>query len=255
MTRLIIIGAALAWISAAALAQDRITEGEFARPAPDLENGRAVAVGVLEAATGNADPRAACFRCHGIDGSGDRAAAFPRLTGQVAGYLQRALTEYASGIRDNPIMTPIAQALTDQEMLDVLAYYASLEDAPFPERIELDLELLRYGAALAAVGSAMSGYPACRNCHGPEGAGLPPNYPYLAGQYAAYMEARLRAWRDGTQGDGLSGVMAGIAHRMSDRDIAAVSAYYATIRPPGDTTDLVRSGVDPSLKAPLGAVR
>jgi cytochrome c553 len=246
MMRTLQIGAALACLSAAAQAQEPLASDRYAGSEPDEGNGRAVAVGALESATGGASPDAACFRCHGIDGAGDPAASFPRLTGQVYGYLHRSLEEYASGVRENPIMTPIAQALTEQERRDVSAYYASLDNAPHPPQPEVDLELLQYGAALAAVGSATSGYPGCVNCHGPEGVGLGPNYPFLAGQHENYLEAQLLAWRDGARGAGFYGLMAGIAKRMSDREIAAVSAYYASIRPAPGAPGLAQPGIDPA---------
>jgi cytochrome c553 len=230
--------AALAWAAATA-AQDA-RRGASSVAEPDLENGRSVAVGALTGVTGNASLEAACFRCHGIDGAGDPAAVFPRLAGQVYRYLYRSLEDYASGIREDPIMTPIAQMLTEQERRDVSAYYAALVDAPYSERSDVDLDLLQYGAALAAVGSATSGYPGCVNCHGPDGIGLAPNYPYLATQYVDYLEAQLLAWRDGTRGPGFYGIMAGIAQRMSDREIAAVSAYYASLRPAPEALGLVQ---------------
>lgn len=193
---------------------------------PDPEAGQAVAVGTFDAAPGGA-----CFQCHGQNGEGDAAAAFPRLTGQSYGYLVKSLLDYASGARENEIMSPIAEALTEQEMQDVAAYYASLEDDTFTPRPTPDVEQLQYGAALAAVGSADLGIQGCLNCHGPNGAGLGYSYPYLAGQHASYTEAQLRAWQEGTRtGDPLD-IMANIASRMSDREIAAVAAYYASLPP------------------------
>src|SRR5690606_13949705 len=85
---------------------------------PDPGAGQAVAVGTF-----NAGPTGACFQCHGQGGEGDAAAAFPRLSGQSYGYLVKALKDYASGARQNEIMSPIAEALSEQEMRDVSAYY------------------------------------------------------------------------------------------------------------------------------------
>ena len=195
-------------------------------PPPDPEAGQAVAVGTF-----NAAPGGACFQCHGQTGEGDAAAAFPRLTGQSYGYLVKSLKDYASGARENEIMSPIAEALTEQEMRDVSAYYAGLEDDTVTPESAPDVELLQYGAALAAVGSFELGIQGCLNCHGPDGAGLGYGYPYLAGQHASYTEAQLRAWQDGSRtGDPLD-IMANIATRMSDREIAAVAAYYASLPP------------------------
>lgn len=200
---------------------------------PDPVAGQAVAVGAVNAEAGDA-----CFQCHGQNGEGDAAAAFPRLTGQSYSYLVKSLKDYASGARENEIMSPIAEALSEQEMRNVAAYYAGLEDDTFTPQSTPDVEQLQYGAALAAIGSADLGIQGCLNCHGPDGAGLGYGYPYLAGQHANYTEAQLRAWQEGTRtGDPLD-IMANIATRMSDREIAAVAAYYASLPPFSvDTTE------------------
>ena len=198
---------------------------------PDPGAGQAVAVGAF-----NAAPGGACFQCHGQDGEGDAAAAFPRLSGQSYGYLVKSLKDYASGARQNEIMSPIAEALSEQEMRDVSAYYAGLEAEVAPLQPAADAEALQYGAALAAIGSAELGIQGCLNCHGPDGAGLGHTYPYLAGQHATYTEAQLRAWQEGTRTGDPLGIMAEIAVRMTEREIAAVAAYYARLPPYTDGT-------------------
>jgi cytochrome c553 len=209
-----------------------------------VEQGRAVVVGAY-----SQGPGGACFKCHGIDGRGDGAAAFPRLTDQVYKYLYDSLKDYASGMRRNPIMTPIAQAMTDQQMRDVSAYYAAQKKAPTGRRPAGDPALLQYGAAIAAIGHAERGVQGCINCHGPDGTGLPPTYPYLAGQYASYLEAQLRAWKTGERkGDGF-GIMENIAKRLSDEEIRAVSLYYASLRP-GSVTPEKAEAVAPMVPLP-----
>jgi cytochrome c553 len=194
------------------------------------ERGHAIVVGAFST---TADVRGACFHCHGIDGRGDAAAAFPRLTDQVYKYLYDSMKDYASGVRNNEIMSPIARALTDQQMRDVAAYYAAQKNAPFGSPPNVDLQLLQIGGTLAAVGSAERGVQGCINCHGPDGGGLPPTFPYLAGQHALYLESQLKAWQTGRRkGDNLR-MMEEIAKRLTDDDIRAVSAYYASIRPSG----------------------
>lgn len=202
----------------------------------DAERGRAVAVGAFAARPGQGGnaltPQAgACFQCHGMDGKGDAAAAFPRLADQVYKYLYDSLKDYASGARQNPIMRPIAKALSDQQMRDVSAYYAAQNNAPYGPSPQTDPSVLQYGAAIAAIGHAQRGVQGCINCHGPEGAGLPPTYPYLAGQYAKYIEGQMHAWKTGQRkGDGF-GIMENISKRLTDEEIRAVAAYYASIRP------------------------
>jgi cytochrome c553 len=204
----------------------------------DIEAGRAIVVGAYNFGQTPQPQRGNCFQCHGMNGKGDQAAAFPRLTDQSYKYLYESLKNYASGVRNNPIMSPIAKALADQQMRDVAAYYAVQTDAPYGPRPEVDPDVLQYGASLAAVGSATRGVQGCINCHGPDGAGLAPTYPYLGGQYANYLQSQLRAWKTGARrGGAAGGIMEYIAKRMTDEDIRAVSLYYARMRPPSVTPE------------------
>ena len=206
----------------------------------DQERGRAIAVGAYSAPP-EVLQRGTCFRCQSIDGRGDGAAAFPRLADQVYKYLYDSMKDFASGVRHSEIMGPIAKALTDQQMRDVSAYYAAKKDAPYGPRPTVDSKDLQAGGALAAIGSAKLGVQGCINCHGPDGAGLPPSFPYLAGQHALYLESQLKAWKEGRRKGDSFGVMENIAKRLSEEDIRAVSAYYATIRP--STVTLERNEV------------
>lgn len=209
-------------------AQDERGQDAGAGDFGDAERGRAIVV----AATGGS-PGNACFQCHGMDGKGDPAAGFPRLSGQVYQYLYDSLKDYVSGVRQNQIMAPIAKALTDQQMRDAAAYYAKQPQTAFAPQEISDHFLFERGAAVAAIGSAERRVQACINCHGPDGSGLAPTYPYLAGQYSRYIEMQLNAWRSGTRkSDRLSAVvMEGIAKRLSPEEVRAVSLYYASIRP------------------------
>lgn len=215
---------------AAANSQGSADHVRYDARSADIGKGRAVAVGA------NLSPAVACFRCHGVDGKGDPAAAFPRLSQQAYSYLYDSLKDYASGSRKNAVMTPIAKVLTDAQMRDVSAYYAAqagLDEGPQPASSQfVDPKLLQYGAALAAVGNAKREVQGCINCHGPEGRGLAPTYPYLAGQYANYLEAQLKAWQSGKRGPdrATNGVMQHVAKQLSDEDTRAVALYYASIR-------------------------
>lgn len=182
--------------------------------------------------------RIACSQCHGMDGLGDASGAFPRLDGQSAWYLYKSLQDYASGLRYSEVMTPVALQLNDRAMQDVAAYYASRTPDWQIASARADIGTLQRGGAISAVGIPRQGVAACQNCHGPDGRGMPPVYPVLAGQYAPYLETQLQRWRSGQrQGDPL-GVMRAVASQMSDEDIRAVSVYfenvlrYATAPPP-----------------------
>jgi cytochrome c553 len=72
--------------------------------------------------------------------------------------------------------------------------------------------------------------PACAGCHGPGGAGIPAQYPRLSGQFAEYIAAQLKLFRDGARSNDPNGMMRGVAARMSERDIQAVAQYAAGLR-------------------------
>jgi cytochrome c553 len=191
----------------------------------------------------------ACITCHGSDGRGDGSGAFPRLTGQPAWYLYKQLRDYASGARPNRVMTGISQRLTEAEMRAVAAYYAALEAPMRPVTGTVDGLTLQWGGQLAAVGSAEKGIPACVNCHGASGTGLPPSVPYLAGQYPGYMTLQLRLWKAGIRDNDAMDVMSTIAAKMSEEDMRAVSEYYARVRAEG--TDAPEAALSPA-GAPAG---
>ena len=192
--------------------------------AADLEAGRAVVVG------GKQSSVTPCFMCHGLDGVGDSAGAFPRLTDQAALYMYTQLIDYASGERPNDVMSPIARAMSEAQMADV-AFYYSVVDAPFAPRPVVDPDLLERGRELAEDGLDEAGVEPCNLCHGRNGIGDPPLFPYLAGQYAPYTELQLQLWQEGVRANDPLGVMAEIADALSEEDIRAVALYYEWLRP------------------------
>ncbi|MFG6595068.1 c-type cytochrome [Sulfitobacter sp. 1A13368] len=192
-----------------------------------LELGRLVAMGGSEAG----DSGMACITCHGGDGAGDGSGAFPRLAGQAGWYTYKQLKDYASGDRQNRVMSGIAKKLTEEEMEAVAAYYATISAPYTPPLGDVDGMTLQWGGQLGAVGSAERGVPACVNCHGPSGLGNPPSVPYLAGQYASYMAHQLQMWKEGKRDNDVDNVMSAIAKKMTQKDIEAVSAYYNRVRP------------------------
>lgn len=182
---------------------------------------------------------AACASCHGAQGEGMAASNFPRIAGQSQLYLSRQLTSYATGSRDNPVMSPIAKTLTPPQIEAVSAYYASLA-APVPKPpAKAEAKVPKRGQVLAEAGDEKIGVQACANCHGPGGIGLPPNYPYLAGQHPGYLVATLAEWKSGTRKNDPSEQMTMIAKRLSDEDIKAVAAYYAAQPAPPPSTQRV----------------
>ena len=188
--------------------------------------------GATIAAQGTPAGAPGCAQCHAFNGASDGSGAFPRIAGLSAYYLTKQLRDFASGTRLNAIMSPIAKALTANDIADVAAYYASVNAAFLPLRAP-NPALVKDGEAVAKVGDATRGIQACDNCHGPEGAGEPPAIPYLAGQYESYITLELRMWQRGFRKSSPD-QMAVVAKALSDPQIAAVAAYYQQIRGTGD---------------------
>jgi cytochrome c553 len=189
---------------------------------PNLQNGAVIA------AQGTAAGAPGCAQCHAFNGVSDGSGAFPRIAGQSGYYLSRQLRDFASGVRANAVMSPIAKALTPDEAANVAAFYAK-QDPPFLPLPQPDAALVKTGAQLANVGNAGRGIQACDNCHGPEGAGEPPAIPYLAGQYATYIAFELRMWQRGFRKTSPN-AMEVVAKDLTDQEIAAVAAYYQQVR-------------------------
>lgn len=179
--------------------------------------------GARIASAGSANGAAACAGCHGARGEG--AAAFPRLAGSGADYLSSQLEAFASGARKNPVMQPIAQALSAQQRAQVASYYASLPVSRASDREARGLA--DTGAWLATRGRWAEDLPACAQCHGPGGGGVGTRFPPLAGQSAAYIAAQLKNWQAGARPPGPLGLMEAVARKMKDADVEAVSEYYA----------------------------
>jgi cytochrome c553 len=190
--------------------------------------------GALIAAQGTPNGAPACAQCHAFNGVADGSGAFPRIAGQSAYYLAKQLRDFTSGIRVNDIMTPIAGALTADDIADVAAYYAGIE-APFLPLLKADSALVKRGEELAKVGSAAGRIQACDNCHGISGAGEPPAIPYLAGQYASYIALEWRMWRHGFRKSS-PGAMACLAEHLNDQEIAAAAAYYEQVLAPTEAS-------------------
>ena len=162
-----------------------------------------------------------CSACHAIDGSRG-VSANPILQGQHADYLVKQLTEFKSGKRDNAVMKGMATPLSDEDMKNVAAFYASKQPKPGAAR---NKELVALGEKIYRGGIADRQVPACAGCHSPSGAGIPAQYPRLAGQHADYTELQLKGFRDGVRKN--NPVMAGVAAKLNDREIKAVADYMA----------------------------
>jgi cytochrome c553 len=171
---------------------------------------------------------ATCQGCHGPQGEGVAATGGPRIAGQTENYLVAQLQAYAQGTRTNPIMTAIAKGLDDRKQADAAAFFAS-QSPPHaaPTAQPTDAQLAR-GKLLVRTGDESKSLQACANCHGPDGSGERFATPYLAGQSAAYIASAIGEWKTGARHSG-EALMGGIASRLDDNDIAAVSGYLESL--------------------------
>lgn len=167
----------------------------------------------------------ACVSCHGARGEGQAATGFPRLAGQPQAYLVKQLQAFAEGKRKNPMMEPIARALSAQQIRDLANHYASLPGWSAPSKTNAPDPATAPGPRLATVGHWDKNIPACFSCHGPGGAGIPPHFPAITGQPRTYTRTQLKAWQAGTRSNDPQGLMKSVADRMTDTDIEAISLY------------------------------
>ena len=166
---------------------------------------------------------ATCSACHGLDGN-SAAADYPKLAGQHASYLASTLRAYRDGSRKNAIMAGLAAVLSEEDIADLSAYYAT----QVVSGGAVQAELLERGEQLYRFGDTEKGISACAACHGPTGVGLASAvFPSLKGQWAGYSEVQLRAFRDGLRRNVM---MSGVAQNMSDADIKAVSSYVEGLK-------------------------
>ena len=172
-----------------------------------------------------------CAACHGADGNSP-VPNNPKLAGQIPEYLQKQLANFKSAVgrraeRENPVMAGMVLNLSPEDMRNVAAYYAAQKTKP---GVAKSTETLALGRKIWRGGDSTKGLPACAACHGAAGAGLPASYPRLAGQYAEYTEAQLKAFRAGERRNDANRMMQTIAGRMSDVEIRAVADYIAGLR-------------------------
>lgn len=230
----VLVAASVSLAAAPALSQslgidspvDRSGHNRTVSSAPDVNQGRFIAFGGEFGQL-----RVQCSSCHGLDGSGDRAGAFPRLAGQSSWYIYSMLRAFADGERPNAVMTPIAQELSDRQMQDVAAFYATRASHHHVPEPNPDTQLVNEGKSIARSGAPLNGVPPCSSCHGANGKGQPPLYPYLGGQHQAYLRDQLHRFKSGKRHDDPEAIMRQIASKLTDDQIKAVAAYYASLAP------------------------
>jgi cytochrome c553 len=207
---LIVAGAALAMATPAVLPQG-VVKGDPAKARPIVEQ--------------------VCAACHGKDGI-SAAAVNPDLAGQHPEYFVRQLMSFKPQDgkppeRSNAIMAGMVAALKDEDLANLAAYFAAQKPA---QRAARDAELAKKGEAIYRGGIMAKGVAACASCHAPNGAGVPAQFPRIAGQQAEYTEAQLKAFRSGERRNDPNRIMRAVAAKMSDPEIRAVAEYIAGLR-------------------------
>jgi cytochrome c553 len=175
-------------------------------------------------AKGSAAYGQVCVACHAADGN-STTPENPKLAAQHPEYLAKQLMEFKSGKRDNAIMKGFAAALSDEDMTNI-SYW--LADQKAKDGFATEKDLVRLGERIYRGGIADRQIAACAGCHSPNGAGIPAQYPRLAGQHATYTVNQLNAFRSGARSNSVQ--MTGVASKMNDMEIKAVSDYIAGLR-------------------------
>lgn len=171
-----------------------------------------------------------CVACHGNEGV-STTPIWPHLAGQHAEYVRKQLHDFKGEKRSNPQMSPMATSLTDTDIEDLSAYYASLNAAPgeallvkiIDDKITVNLA---DGETIYRAGNPKTGLVACSACHGPGGAGnAAAKYPALSGQHAEYTAATLKAFKAEDRANDDKNIMRIIAGKMTNQEIEAVANY------------------------------
>ena len=188
-------------------------------------------VGKIDPAKAKQTAEQVCAACHLADGNSTNPQ-YPKLAGQHQEYLLKQLRNFKSVggkpvERNNAVMLGMATPLTDDDMKGLAVYFSQQKLKPDAAK---NKETLILGQKLWRAGDASKGLPACAGCHGPNGLGIPAQYPRLQGQFAEYVEAQLKSFRLGERANDPNGMMRAVASRMTDAEIKAVADYTAGLR-------------------------
>jgi len=167
-----------------------------------------------------------CAGCHNADGN-SIIPSNPILAGQHPEYITKQLLNFKSqdnkpAERKSPVMAAMVAPLSAEDMKNIGAYYAQQKPTPGAAK---DKELAEQGKKIYRGGNIESGLPACSGCHSPNGSGIPPHYPRLAGQHAVYTAAQLRAFRTEQRANDTNNVMREIVSRMSEKEMEEVAEF------------------------------
>ena len=195
----------------------------------------------------------ACTACHGQEGRATNEGYFPRIAGKPAGYLHNQLINFREGRRHYGLMTYLVEHLSDDYLLEMSRYFASL-DLPYPppQTVAAPADVMARGEALVLRGDAGRGLPACVQCHGDALMGVQPAIPGLLGLPRDYINGQLGAWKTGQRRAASPDCMARLAAALTPDEIAAVSTWLSSRPvPPGAKPQAATAA---ALPMPCGGV-
>lgn len=167
---------------------------------------------------------AVCAACHGADGNSP-VAIYPKLAGQSVGYIVKQLQEFKAGTRKDPVMAPMAAALSEQDMLEIASYFAA------QKVVVADLAGSDIGQKLYFGGHVKRKITACVACHGANGKGMnKAGFPTIAGQNEAYLKAQLMKFKNGERNNDYNTMMQSVASKLSASDIDELAKYMAAMK-------------------------
>ncbi|HEX2827588.1 MAG TPA: cytochrome c4 [Burkholderiales bacterium] len=178
---------------------------------------------------------AACTTCHGKEGRATNQGYFPRIAGKPAGYLYNQLVNFREGRRTYALMTYLVDHLTDEYLLEIAQYFASL-DLPYPppQRPSASPAALQRAERLVQEGDQTRKIPACTQCHGDALTGVAPAIPGLLGLSSDYLQAQLGHWKSGERRAQQPDCMAKIAAQLTPDEVGALSSWLAAQAVPRD---------------------
>ncbi|MGD2119256.1 MAG: c-type cytochrome [Chromatiales bacterium] len=188
----------------------------------------AMATGASQAADAEAGKTksAMCAACHGADGNSINPI-WPNLAGQHANYIAKQLSEFKSGARQDATMQGMAAALSEQDMADIGAYFASQQ----AKGGQAAADQVAKGEMIYRAGIQAKGVAACTACHGPTGQGVQPSaFPAVSGQHSAYVEKQLKDFAAGARNNDANQMMRNIASKLSPAEMTAVAQYMQGLK-------------------------
>ena len=188
----------------------------------------------LRSAPGNPvagkDKSLLCQGCHGEKGRSSESM-IPHLAGQYGTYISKNLRNYQAGTRTNQIMSAMAATISDDDLADISAYFASMPKMAGDGSAE-NKSSAQAGKKLYLAGDMSRMVIACTNCHGPGGKGRAPNismFPVIGGQQAGYLKGQLIDWRNGARTNSANAIMNTLTKKLTDSEIDSLAEYMSSL--------------------------